>query len=421
MKTRRLSVKNLVILSMLPVSAWAGIFSFTNLSSDEDTGINATKIYTHLVDFGSDAAAATINGVRFTAKGKSGTNYSVTNTGGDFVNNTQGNLPDGLGDLFSDFFYGGDGGGVQVFTLTGLKEAHTYRLTFFVAGWAGASVDFSGSDAPGVKTLMSRAGTSSGPDGDNQLPTGAGQPGAAIQYEFIAPASGNLVLTLDAVSAGDTFHHYGFTNEQIGTPNDGDGDGMPDIYEQANGLNPAVKDSQLDLDADGLKNIDEYDKGTKANNPDTDADGLKDGVETKTGTYVSATNTGTDPLAADTDGDGLQDGAETNTGTFLDAARAGTNPHKTDSDNDGFSDGFEITSAFNPNLASSTPESATSLLTAVEFRFNAANGVGYRIEGSANLVGWTTVEANIQGNGGQVTRFYSIGNQNTRFFRAVRN
>ena len=183
----------------------------------------------------------------------------------------------------------------------------------------------------------------------------------------------------------------------------------------------AVKDSQLDLDADGLKNIDEYDKGTKANNPDTDADGLKDGVETKTGTYVSATNTGTDPLAADTDGDGLQDGAETNTGTFLDAARAGTNPHKTDSDNDGFSDGFEITSAFNPNLASSTPESATSLLTAVEFRFNAANGVGYRIEGSANLVGWTTVEANIQGNGGQVTRFYSIGNQNTRFFRAVRN
>ena len=40
---------------------------------------------------------------------------------------------------------------------------------------------------------------------------------------------------------------------------------------------------------------------------DTDGDGLKDLVETNTGVFDSATDTGTDPLAADSDGDGFLD------------------------------------------------------------------------------------------------------------------
>ena len=43
---------------------------------------------------------------------------------------------------------------------------------------------------------------------------------------------------------------------------------------------------------------------------DSDGDGLSDSVETNTGTYVSPTDTGTDPNNADTDGDGVSDGAE---------------------------------------------------------------------------------------------------------------
>ena len=46
------------------------------------------------------------------------------------------------------------------------------------------------------------------------------------------------------------------------------------------------------------------------NKADTDDDGLNDGVETNTGTYVDATDSGTDPLNADTDDDGLPDGQE---------------------------------------------------------------------------------------------------------------
>ena len=43
---------------------------------------------------------------------------------------------------------------------------------------------------------------------------------------------------------------------------------------------------------------------------DTDDDGLDDSVETNTGTYVSASDTGTDPNDADTDKDTIPDGLD---------------------------------------------------------------------------------------------------------------
>ena len=43
---------------------------------------------------------------------------------------------------------------------------------------------------------------------------------------------------------------------------------------------------------------------------DTDDDGLEDNVETNTGTFVSASDTGTDPLNPNTDDDLVKDGQE---------------------------------------------------------------------------------------------------------------
>ncbi len=83
---------------------------------------------------------------------------------------------------------------------------------------------------------------------------------------------------------------------------DTDGDGMPDVWEIAHGLNPLVNDAYGDLDNDGLPNIMEFILGTDPQNPDTDGDGLKDGDEY----YIYGTN----PLLADTDGDGIPDGWE---------------------------------------------------------------------------------------------------------------
>ena len=162
--------------------------------------------------------------------------------------------------------------------------------------------------------------------------------------------------------------------------------------------------------------------------PDTDADGLTDGQE--------LTTTHSSPVLEDTDGDGLTDGAEINTHhsspLLADTDSDGlndrvevevyhSNPSLKDTDGDGFDDWFEVNTGFDPALATSTPDAVSSIRTAVEFRFNAANGVSYRIEGSTDLNEWFTVETDITGTGGVVTRFYSTEKYSQKFFRARRN
>ena len=168
------------------------------------------------------------------------------------------------------------------------------------------------------------------------------------------------------------------------------------------GLDPLAADT----DGDGLSDGQEV--NTVHSDPtldDTDGDGLLDGAEVNTH--------GSSPLKTDTDEDGLNDREEVVT--------YHSNPAVKDTDGDGFDDFFEVNTGFDPALASSTPDALSSIRTAVEFRFNAANGISYRIEGSTDLNEWTTIEPVVIGLGGVVTRFYSIENQPQRYFRVRRN
>jgi hypothetical protein len=120
-------------------------------------------------------------------------------------------------------------------------------------------------------------------------------------------------------------------------PEDSDGDGLPTVWETANGLDPnddgtvdPINGADGDPDLDGSSNAEELANSTDPQDSDSDDDDLNDGAETLAGT---------DPKNPDTDGDGLNDGAE-------DAG--GTNPLRADTDGDGISDNDELTAGTSP-------------------------------------------------------------------------
>ncbi|MGK0190317.1 MAG: hypothetical protein ACI9R3_006140, partial [Verrucomicrobiales bacterium] len=155
----------------------------------------------------------------------------------------------------------------------------------------------------------------------------------------------------------------GATPLELVDDTDTDEDGMPDIYEVKNGLDPEVDDAAGDLDGDTVSNFDEYTNRTDPQKDDTDGDGVKDGAETNTGVFVDATNTGSNPRSTDSDGDSLSDGVETGTGIFVSAENTGSNPNVVDTDEDTFEDGTEVKVGTDPNDKDSFPESLWDVAT----------------------------------------------------------
>jgi uncharacterized membrane protein YgcG len=83
---------------------------------------------------------------------------------------------------------------------------------------------------------------------------------------------------------------------------DWDADGLPDDWEIAHGLNPALNDADHDPDGDGLVNRLEYARGTDPLNRDSDGDGVPDGAERKTpgaGNGSGGADAGLHVIAAD--------------------------------------------------------------------------------------------------------------------------
>jgi RHS repeat-associated protein len=117
---------------------------------------------------------------------------------------------------------------------------------------------------------------------------------------------------------------------------DGDGDGMPDAWELARGLDPAdPADAAGDPDHDDLSNLGEFRAQTNPAYFDSDGDRFSDGFE--------AGRAGYDPLVANADGDADGDGL-----TDRDEVANGTDPAAADSDGDGVSDAVELGQGSDP-------------------------------------------------------------------------
>ncbi len=126
----------------------------------------------------------------------------------------------------------------------------------------------------------------------------------------LGDADGDGVNNQDDKFPNDPNESSDNDNDGIGdnADTDDDNDGMPDKWENNNGLNPLVNDADEDPDGDNLTNKDEYDYNTNPQNPDTDDDGLYDGNEVL---GITPYNYQTNPALADTDDDGALDGPGT--------------------------------------------------------------------------------------------------------------
>ena len=152
---------------------------------------------------------------------------------------------------------------------------------------------------------------------------------------------------------GGDNNFYGMNEVQFdGVPVDSDGDGLPDSWETANGLDPGdPADASSDPDNDNLTNLEEFGLRTDPQENDTDMDGLLDGVESNTGTWNDPNDTGTDPRNPDSDDDGLGDGVENPDLAHnpLDPSQQpGTDPNLADTDGDGKDDGEELADGTDP-------------------------------------------------------------------------
>jgi len=194
-----------------------GLISFAFFTNDVQTGISPEKRYTHAVSFGTAPTVPVINGVTFL-------NTSALNwTGPDgygWEGAASSGIPGHPGGYFPNNFIFADTNGVYHLLngmnygdtnmrLTGLKPGTSYELRIYNRVWQSGSLDRT--QTIGFTCDLNHAVTNAIVFNPDCL-----DPNALV-YRYV-PEGTELQIIIRAKGSTQTFHFYGFTNEEIATP-----------------------------------------------------------------------------------------------------------------------------------------------------------------------------------------------------------
>ena len=205
-----------------------GGVTYEPITGDADSGISSTKTYTHAIDFGTNTVA-TVNGVVF-GDGNPGvfpgpTGSQTVGTGSSTIpNNNGGNggadaflTVGGMRTLMRDMVYGDT---TALITLTGLTPGQEYQVRLYNRAWGlGTRQQSIGFDTDGIGTSILQAeATGSFYEDDARLP----DPNLdvygrvnAVTYNYTLAAGVTQLKIYVNRTAGDSYHFYGITNEEI--------------------------------------------------------------------------------------------------------------------------------------------------------------------------------------------------------------
>jgi Lamin Tail Domain/Domain of unknown function (DUF4457)/CotH kinase protein len=194
-----------------PLLTPGGSWFFEQWTGDSTSGVSSAKSYTHKIGLNRATGYTAINGVTFDSPGsnvRSGANWQLLGATYAFTNNGNGqganNLPAGSGSrqLCEEFFYGADSNGTSRLVLSGLTPGQTYIAAFYITGFG----------APGQRQtwITPRDSGIAYKVDENLLDSGNG---AIVRYRYNAPGDGTMTFDFLPVVAGNTWHHYAFSNE----------------------------------------------------------------------------------------------------------------------------------------------------------------------------------------------------------------
>ena len=188
-----------LLIDDVTIATSTGAWSFGPWQDDATSGVDSAYLYTHAVNFASNAVA-NINGVpfiprEFNIEGR----FSATGLDNGFGNRTPNNVTGNSAGLAKDFRYNGNTG----ITLDNLKPNTQYVFTAYGIG-------FDVSD-PRAATFSSNLSSEKFTANLNQYGQGNGM---RVNYTYTTDALGSPVTINYPSTGAGTFHTSGFSNRE---------------------------------------------------------------------------------------------------------------------------------------------------------------------------------------------------------------